>query len=130
MESLIDLKSKRGKIEEYFNLFFIFVHSIRNCLNQNNSILMKSLFFLLTFTLLISCNESVTKEAANLPGFEISKISGTEFSKAVKKDPESGQIIEEGELYQGKLSGTWVKYDKSKHTVQTISTFVSRHNQE
>lgn len=85
---------------------------------------MKPLFFLLTLTLLASCAESVTRQAANLPGFEIIKISGTEFSRAVKKDPDSGQVVEEGELYQGKLSGTWVKYDESKQTVQTISTFV------
>jgi len=85
---------------------------------------MKPVFFLFLPFLLFSCNETVTREAANLPGFEISKINGTAFSKAVKKDPQSGQIIEEGELYQGKLSGTWVKYDESKQTVSTISTFV------
>jgi len=85
---------------------------------------MKLFFSLITLTLLISCGETTTREAANLPGFEISKIAGTDFSKAVKKDPESGQVVEEGELYQGRLSGTWVKYDESKQTVETISTFV------
>ncbi len=86
---------------------------------------MKPLFFLITLFLLASCNQPLApREAANLPGFEISDIRGTAFSKAVKKNPESGRIVEEGELYQGKLSGTWVKYDDSKQTIQTISSFV------
>jgi len=85
-------------------------------------------FYLLLLAIFMSCNQTdqhTPAKAANLPGFDITAIPGSpDFQHAEKKDPQTGQLLESGELYQGKLSGTWVKYNQSKQYVESISSYV------
>lgn len=83
------------------------------------------LFFSIITLVFMSCGGATApKKSANLPGFEISPIPGSEFELATKRNSEKQRIDEEGQLYQGQLSGTWVKYNTDTNNPETISTFV------
>ena len=90
--------------------------------------MVKYFSLLIGLLVFIGCNstqQNVPAKAANLPGFDITAIPGTsDFQHAEKRDPQTGTLLESGELYQGKLSGTWLKYHKDNQYIETLSTFV------
>jgi len=78
-------------------------------------------FFLIL--ILNACNSTV--ELPSLPdGFEVTTVSGTNVQRAIKLDPSTGMIAEEGEIRNGKISGAWTSYSGENHLVKIISNFI------
>ncbi len=61
---------------------------------------------------------------ANLTGFTVVDFPGSKFQKAMRAAP-GGNILEEGELFDGKKTGTWVVYhDGGNIIANTITNYV------
>lgn len=77
---------------------------------------------------LSSCNgggaPAVNGASIDLTGFEVTKVAGTSFHKAVKVDA-AEKMVEEGMLENGKRTGTWVVYHPGKDLPKTITNFVN-----
>ena len=91
--------------------------------------LMKNTLLFLILIFAFSCKNdsaSVAKAApsADLAGFTIVDFPNSKMQKAIRVDA-SGNTVEEGELLDGKKTGTWVEYHNSKNlVVKTITNYV------
>lgn len=97
---------------------------------------MRILVFLFTASLIFACGSpsSNTAPAApaqagtgSLEGFNISEISGTNLSTAVRTD-DSNNILEEGNTLNGKKEGAWMTYYSSNRDKGKIKTLTNYHN--
>ncbi len=77
--------------------------------------------------MLIACNQQPkAKENFSAEGYEITEL-GNGLQEAVKKDPASGQPLEEGLLLHGKKEGTWVTYhpNNDKLIPKSIQSYIN-----
>ena len=84
-------------------------------------------FFLITISaFLFSCNNSgpkVVAAPANLEGMTVVELPGSKVQKAYRYEPNGG-IMEEGDLLDGKKTGTWVVYHPGgKNIVKTLINY-------
>lgn len=91
---------------------------------------MKYLVVCSFFLLLMSCNGSQSSGSsnaevgsANLEGFAITKVPGTNSEVAIQKNP-SGAKIAEGYLIDGKKNGIWITYHPNSDRIKTITSYV------
>lgn len=73
-----------------------------------------SLFIASIVCLSLGCNQNQSKknntsQSPKLSGFELTNYVGSNLQKAVKKS-EQGKLVEEGDLVNGKKTGTWTTY--------------------
>lgn len=90
---------------------------------------MKNNVLLLLFVILLfSCGENnnapTSAAPANLTGFTVVDFPNSQMQKAMRIDA-GGNVAEEGELLDGKKTGTWVVYhDVENLMVSTITNYV------
>lgn len=91
---------------------------------------MKNFILLLTTVLFFACGEPAEPAATiattgDFTGYEIAKVAGSEFEKATKKNAQTGQVIEDGFILNGRKTGTWTTYHPTKNlTVYTATNYV------
>ncbi len=86
---------------------------------------MRSIFFVSVLVFLVSCSGSVnTGSVANLDGYSTDVISGTNITRATKKNA-GGQITEEGFISGGKRNGVWLTYYDGEHKgkIKTVASY-------
>ena len=92
---------------------------------------MKNFILLMTTVLFFACggpSEPVATVATtgDFTGYEIAKVAGSEIEKAIKKNAQTGQLIEDGFILNGRKTGAWTTYHPSKNlTVNTVTNFVN-----
>ena len=92
---------------------------------------MKNFMLLMTTVLVFACGgptEPVVTVATSgdFSGFEVSKIAGSELEKAIKKNAQTGQLAEDGFIYNGMKTGTWTTYHPNDNlTVYTVNNYVN-----
>lgn len=92
---------------------------------------MKNLFILLLICSTLSCNNNsnsstspaVVATPANLTGYTVTEIPGSNMQKA-SKFAADGQLIEEGFLLNGNKTGAWVIYHSPTGRVKSITSYV------
>ena len=89
---------------------------------------MKYIFLFMISAFLFSCNQSgpkVVAPPANLAGMTVVELPGSDIQKAFRYDP-SGNVMEEGDLLNGKKTGTWVVYHPGgKNIAQTVVNYAN-----
>lgn len=91
---------------------------------------MKNFILLLTTVLFFACGEPAEPAATvattgDFTGYEIAKVAGSEFEKATKKNGQTGQVIEDGFILNGRKTGTWTTYHSTSNlTVYTATNYV------
>jgi len=88
---------------------------------------MKNFILLMTTILFFACGEPVATVATtgDFTGFEIAKVLGSEMEKAIKKNAQTGQLVEDGFISNGKKTGTWTTYHPNDNlTVYTVTNYV------
>lgn len=86
---------------------------------------MRPVLFAILITAMISCGGSTNSGGTgNLEGYTVESISGTNVSKATKKNA-GGQLIEQGFISGGKRNGTWISYYDGEHVgkIKTIASY-------
>jgi len=92
---------------------------------------MKNFILLMTTVLFFACGEPAEPVATvattgDFTGYEIAKISGSAIEKATKKNAQTGQLIEDGFVSNGRKIGTWTTYHPNDNlTVHTITNYVA-----
>jgi len=93
---------------------------------------MRQLLFICSILLILSsCGQepkatSGAELSADLTGFEITEISGSDLKRAVKKEAQTGAIEEEGTILNGQKHGTWITYyTNENHRPKTIAGYVN-----
>ena len=85
------------------------------------------LFLILIFA--FSCKKdgvgtSTVAPPANLAGFTVVDFPNSKMQKAMRMDG-AGNMVEEGELLDGKKTGTWIEYHSAKNLiVKNITNYV------
>ncbi|MFK8008137.1 MAG: toxin-antitoxin system YwqK family antitoxin, partial [Saprospiraceae bacterium] len=91
---------------------------------------MKNFILLLTTIVFFACGEPsapapTVATTGDFTGYEIAKISGSEIEKAIKKNAQTGQLIEDGFISNGRKTGAWTTYHPSNNlTVYTVTNYV------
>lgn len=92
---------------------------------------MKNRILFLAFSLLLfacggekkSNSSSAPAPSADLSGFSIVDFPGSDMQKAIRAT--GGKILEEGELLDGKKTGTWIVYHTGENLIaNTITNYV------
>ncbi len=92
---------------------------------------MKNFILLLTTVLFFACGETTepaptVATTGDFTGYEITKIPGSDFEKATKKNAQTGQLIEDGFILNGSKTGTWTTYFPNDNlTVNTATNYVN-----
>ena len=79
--------------------------------------------FILTFIIFGCDNASNQPEPVQVGDYELTRIPGTEVDRAVKLH-ETGVVIEQGYLLNGKKSGQWITFDPKSKKVTSITNYV------
>ncbi|MEM6966175.1 MAG: hypothetical protein AAF573_15530 [Bacteroidota bacterium] len=92
---------------------------------------MKNYILILATFLFFSCggdqaaSSSSGAKSANLTGYSIVDFPNSNMQKAMRTDA-AGKIVEEGEVLDGKKTGTWITYhDGENIIVSTITNYVN-----
>lgn len=90
---------------------------------------MRYILFFTFSVFLFSCNNNngpkVVAPPANLQNMTVIELPGSAIQKAFRYDP-SGNVMEEGDLLDGKKTGTWVVYHPgNKNMVKTILNYAN-----
>ncbi len=72
-----------------------------------------------------SAPASANSASGDLIGFNLTDLGGG-LQKAERKDP-SGKLLEEGYLFNGKRTGSWISYHPNdiEHRLQSITSYVN-----
>ena len=91
---------------------------------------MKKFILLITTVLFFACGEAPEPVATvattgDFTGYEIAKVSGSEMEKATKKNAQTGQLIEDGYISNGRKTGAWTTYHPNDNlTIFTVTNYV------
>jgi len=92
--------------------------------------MIKNSLYLLITLFIFSCGNKASSPAAavsnspGIEGFAIENVTGTSIQKATKKDA-SNVLIEEGQVMDGKRTGTWVSYFPKDSRVKSITSYLN-----
>lgn len=84
--------------------------------------ILSSFVFLICCLTMPGCDQGSTPVPANLDGFELVQIKGSDTQKAVKKDG-GGTVVEEGYVLNGNKHGLWMTYHPDGR-IATINHYV------
>lgn len=89
---------------------------------------MKNCLLLVISILFFACGDSkspaVVAPPANLSGYSVVNFPNSNMQKAMRTDG-SGKVLEEGEVLDGKKTGTWITYhDGANIIAQTVTNYV------
>lgn len=91
---------------------------------------MKNFILLFMVTMLFACGETAEPAptmatTGDFSGYEITKVAGSNFEKATKKNAQTGQLMEDGYILNGRKTGTWTTYHPNDNiTVYTATNYV------
>lgn len=83
---------------------------------------MRYSFLFIISVFIFSCKNSgpkIVATPANLQGMTVVEIPGSKIQKAFRYDP-NGNIMEEGDLLDGKKTGTWIVYHPGEKGLASI----------
>ena len=84
----------------------------------------KLIYLSFLFVILSACSNSVNEpEPVQVGDYELTRIPNTEVDRAQKLH-ETGVVVEEGYLLNGKKFGQWVTYDPKSRKVTSITNYV------
>ena len=69
-------------------------------------------------------NPAPAAESTTLDGFSVYDIAGTSVQRAEKKAEQGGNVIEQGDMTNGKRQGTWSTFYRDDLRVKSVTNYV------